>query len=809
MNHPSEIQARLRCVVLSAFTGCFAVGLCLAFPASATAQEVRPSMETVSPALETDRRSLGTEVDYQRAEQLLGWNLSRIVVAADVSPEWLDDGTRFWYRVTRPDQTEFMLVDPAQRSQRPLFDNARLAAAMSMAGDTAFDPNRIPFRTFDFVEEVSTIEFRVGERQFTCDLTAYDCQVGDTIPRRPDSKVLSPDEEWEAFIHEYDLFIRSTNGGDSIRLTDDGEEFWRYGDQAPRANQVKDPRPIRPHLQWSPDSRRIAVRRMDEREVEHMPMYSVTSIRPRGFSYPYSLPGDSIIQTFEVHIVDVEARTNTRVGIDPQPYMTFTVTGIHDDDWSSVQWTDDSERIFVTEGSRGARHVTLFEVDPTSGEARAVVGDTTRTQIEMSADIVGGPPGWRAIRGGEEVIWYSQRDGWGHLYRFSTDGQLLNRITEGPWTVGYLLHVDEDQGWVYFTGHGRDTDNPVKAVLYRARIDGSRIELLSPESLHHDVKFSPSGRFIVSTHSFVDELPVTVVRDLQGRVVMELEVADASAAEELGWRPPIPFTVKGRDGVTDIHGLMYLPSHFDPNRRYPIINHIYPGPFRGSVGAWGFNVSGRGGNHALAELGFVVTQIDHMGTNFRSKAFRDEWYGRMEDHGLADHVTAIQQLAARHPWIDLSRVGIYGHSGGGFASTAAMFLYPDFFHVAVSTAGNHDNRTYHSAYVEKYQGLFEADENGGDNYESQANFLMAENLQGRLFLMTGDMDDNVHPAMTYRVAHALIEANKDFDFLMLPDRAHGLNEPYVIRRTWDYFVRHLLDVEPPRNYAIRRPPDRP
>jgi len=344
------------------------------------------------------------------------------------------------------------------------------------------------------VEEVSVIEFRVGERQFTCDLTAYDCQVGDTIPRRPDSKVLSPDEQWEAFIHEYDLFIRSTNGGDSIRLTDDGEEFWQYGDQAPRANQVKNPRPIRPHLQWSPDSRRIAVRRMDEREVEHMPMYSVTSIRPQGFSYPYSLPGDSIIQTFEVHIVDVEARTNTRVGIDPQPYMTFTVTGIHDDDWSSVQWTDDSERIFVTEGSRGARHVTLFEVDPTSGEARAVVGDTTRTQIEMSADIVGGPPGWRVIRGGEEVIWYSQRDGWGHLYRFSTDGRLLNRITEGPWTVGYLLHVDEDQGWVYFTGHGRDTDNPVKAVLYRARIDGSRIELLSPESLHHDVEFSPSGR---------------------------------------------------------------------------------------------------------------------------------------------------------------------------------------------------------------------------------------------------------------------------------------------------------------------------
>jgi len=438
-----------------------------------------------------------------------------------------------------------------------------------------------------------------------------------------------------------------------------------------------------------------------------------------------------------------------------------------------------------------------------------VVGDTTLTQIEMSADIVGGPRGWRAIRGGNEVIWYSQRDGWGHLYRFDDQGNLLNRITEGPWTVGYLLHVDEEAGWVYFTGHGRDARNPVKAALYRARIDGGAVELLTPEELHHDVSFSPSGRFVVSTRSYVDELPVSVVRRLDGGVVMELERADASEAETLGWRPPVPFTVKGRDGVTDVHGIMYLPSHFDPEKRYPVINHIYPGPFRGSVGSWGFNVEGRGGNHALAELGFVVTQMDHMGTNFRSKAFRDEWYGDMGDHGLPDHVAGLKQLGARYDWIDLERVGIYGHSGGGFASTAAIFQYPDFFHVAVSTAGNHDNRTYHSAYAEKYQGLWEEKEDGSDNYESQANHLKAENLEGRLFLMTGDMDDNVHPAMTYRVAHALIEANKDFDFLILPDRAHGLNEPYVIRKRWDYFVEHLLGKEPPPAFRITRPENRP
>jgi dipeptidyl-peptidase 4 len=777
-------------------------------PAPAGAQESSsaPAPPAASPAAGSP---VAGEVDYHRAEQLLGWNLSRIVVGDEVSPEWLEDGTRFWYRATRPDGAEFLLVDPARGERRPVFDNARLAAAMSMAGDTAFDPVRLPFQEFEFVEEVEVIEVRVGERQFTCDVQRYDCQVGDTVPRRPDSKVLSPDEEWEAFIHEYDLYIRPADGGDSVRLTDDGEEYWQYGDQAPRPNQIVNDRPRRPTLQWSPDSRRIAVQRMDEREVDHFPMYSVTSVRPRGFTYPYSTAVDSVIQRFQIHVVDVEARTNVLIDTPPQPYMTFTTSGFHDDEWNTVQWTDDGERLFFTQGSRGARTVTLVEADPATGQWREVVGDTTRTQIEMSADIVGGPRGWRAIRGGSEVIWYSQRDGWGHLYRFDDQGNLLNRITEGPWTVGYLLHVDEDGGWVYFTGHGRDARNPVKAALYRARVEGGGIERLTPEELHHDVEFSPSGRFIVSTHSYVDELPVSVLRRMDGGVVMELERADASAAEELGWRPPIPFTVKGRDGVTDVHGIMYLPSHFDPNKRYPVINHIYPGPFRGSVGAWSFNVGGRGGNHALAELGFVVTQMDHMGTNFRSKAFRDQWYGDMGDHGLPDHVAGLRQLSARYDWIDLGRVGIYGHSGGGFASTAAIFQYPDFFHVAVSTAGNHDNRTYHSAYAEKYQGLWEENEDGSDNYESQANYLKAENLKGRLFLMTGDMDDNVHPAMTYRVAHALIEANKDFDFLILPDRAHGLNEPYVIRRRWDYFVEHLLDRKPPPGYEIVRPESRP
>jgi dipeptidyl aminopeptidase/acylaminoacyl peptidase len=274
---------------------------------------------------------------------------------------------------------------------------------------------------------------------------------------------------------------------------------------------------------------------------------------------------------------------------------------------------------------------------------------------------------------------------------------------------------------------------------------------------------------------------------------------------------PEIFTYKARDGVTTVWGLLYKPSDFDSTKSYPVVEYIYPGPFIGSVGEWSFNGGSLGSvlrsdQRALAELGFIVVQMDHMGTPFRSKAFQDNYWGFMGDNGIPDHIAALRQLAAARSYMDLDRVGIYGHSGGGFASTDAILRYPDFYKVAVSTAGNHDNRSYHAAYAEKYQGLYQKDTvKGTDNYEASANYTLAGNLKGKLFLITGDMDDNVHPANTIRVADALIKANKSFDFLIIPDRAHGLNEPYVIRRRWDYFVEHLGVGTPPENFEIRRP----
>jgi len=750
------------------------------------------------------------ETTYARAERLLGWHANELIAGDAVVPTWMAGGQRFWYRNNTGEGAEFVVVDPARGTKGVLFDRDRLAAALSVAADTSYVGTKLPFRTFRFVEGSSegSIRFDASKKGFTCDIRAYTCTVGDTVPTRTPF-VRSPDGTMEAFVHEHDLWIRSTETGDSTRLTDDGEELWEYGITAAGPSQLVAGTPSRPVLQWSPDSRRIAVQRMDERGVGVMPLYSSTHTRPKGYTYPYSLPGDSIIQRFDIHIVDVEAHTNVKIQLPPQPYLTFTSTEVRDSVWVAVKWKQGGEHLYFTHATRGAKSITLYEADVTSGAARPIVGDTMVTHVELNLDIVGGSPNWDVINDGRDVLWFSERDGWGHLYRFGPDGTLKNRVTSGAWAFGELLTVDQATGRIWFTARGREEGiHPNFRQLYAVNLDGSGLTRIGGEDADHTVRVTPDGRFFVDAYSRPDQAPISVLRDRTGRVVRELERADVSRLEAIRWSPPRMFTYKGRDGVTTIYGLMYLPSDFDSTRVYPVIEYIYPGPFIGSVGTWNFagGLGGRGDQDALAELGFVVLQMDHMGTSLRSKAMLDHYWGNMGDNGIPDHVAALRQLGARHAFMDLDRVGIYGHSGGGFASTDAILRYPDVYKVAVSSSGNHDNRTYHAAYAEKYEGLLVRDTvKGTDNYANQVNASLAENLKGKLFLMTGDMDDNVHPSMTIQVVDALIKANKSFDFLILPNRDHALNEPYVIRRRWDYFVEHLMGAEPPVNFQITRP----
>jgi dipeptidyl aminopeptidase/acylaminoacyl peptidase len=474
-----------------------------------------------------------------------------------------------------------------------------------------------------------------------------------------------------------------------------------------------------------------------------------------------------------------------------------------------MQWYPDGSHLAFVSTSRDHRSAWFRVANAQTGEVRTLFEERMPTQV---GDAAFTENLWRVLPASNELIWWSQRDNWIHLYLYDlATGRLKGRITGGEGNVNDIVHIDEKARTIYFLGSGKERGrDPYFQHLYRIGFDGRGQTLLTPENANHVVSVSPDGRYLVDTYSTPDTPPVTVLRAMNGRVIQTLERTDVSRLRAAGWKPPTPIRMKGRDGKTDIFGLMYTPTALDSTRKYPIVNQIYPGPQSGSVGSRSFSPA-RGDNQALAELGFVVVQIDGMGTPGRSKAFADAYYGRMGDNTLPDQIAGMRELAQRYPFIDLDRVGIWGHSGGGFATAAAMFRHPDFFKVGVAQSGNHDNRNYEDDWGERYHGLL-VKTGDTDNYAAEANQTHAANLRGKLMLAHGAMDDNVPPYNTLLVVDALIKAGKDFDLLMFPHARHGYgaDNNYMMRRRWDYFVRHLLGAEPPREYQIgRAPPSAP
>ena len=763
------------------------------------------------------------KADYERAEQFLGQN-SRLLVSGDaVRPVWLPGSSKFWYRNNTGAGSEFIAVDPVARTKQPAFDHSRLAAALSLAMDTAYEPAKLPFQTFEFVGDARSIRVELDSmRSLLCDLTAYSCSRPDRPQRKPVSEVRSPDGRWIAFVRAGNVWVKPVAGGTETQLTTDALPDYGYGtpigccDQVTSVRQKRDKRPV---LVWSPDSRRIATYRADERNVKPLHLLETAQGRPILHTYRYALPGDSIVPRLEVYVLEVptavatqnDGQEGARVVKSDRGAQDAVNTSccwlVTDTLWKDGRWgSGPTDEFFYTHGQRDYKKFELIALDTRTGKSRRILEETAPTFVELNLNS-GGIPNWRVVNANREVIWFSERDGWGHLYLVdAATGAVKNRITEGPWIVNDLLHVDETARQVYFTARGREQGrDPYFRYLYRVGMDGRGLTLLTPEEGDHTISMPPAGSFIVDTYSRPDTLPTTVLRALDGRVLMTLEKADATRLLARGLPLPERFTVKGRDGVTDVYGLLYRPSRFDGNARYPIIDYIYPGPQVGPIGNRTFTVSPRGDAQALAELGFFVFQVDAFGTPLRSKAFHDAYYANMGDNGIPDHIAALKQLGARYPQIDLERVGIYGHSGGGFSGTDALLRYPDFFRVAVSSAGNHDNRSYDYSWGEKYQGLVKKNPAGGDNFDSQANHQLARNLKGKLLLMYGTLDDNVHPNATLMLINELIRYNKNFDLLVFPNRNHGFaGEPYAVRRTWDYFVKHLQGREPPVDFEIRR-----
>ena len=768
-------------------------------------------------ALPAQSFSQVTATDYARAERFLGWNARNLVSGDEVSPRWME-GDRFWYRSHLKEGYEFILVDPARGTRASAFDHHRLAAALSEAADMSYVGNNLPFQEIELVSGGEEVRFYLADSvRWSCDLRVYRCAGPDTVPKPPVTEAASPDGRWVAFEREENLWVREVATGEEIQLTTDGEKDFGYAVQPEGCCSVvtsaREHREAPPVLAWSGDSRRVATHRFDERGVREMALLETNVKGPVLHTYHNALPGDSVIPTYQMHVFDVEARTGVAADRPPQEMVNTSCCGLLayrpplDLVWKDARWGQGADQFFFTYGHRSFDTLQLVAMDAATGTTRTVITETSPTFVEMNARS-GGIPNWRVVNGNREVVWFSERDGWGHLYRFAAaTGELMNRITQGPWMVVDLLEVDEAGGWVYFTGVGREKGrDPYYRHLYRVRSDGSGLQLLTPEDGDHEITFSPSGRVLVDTYSTPTSEPVTVLRRADGTRILTLEEADFSELLATGWSWPVPFTAKARDGVTDLYGYLYFPSDLDPGATYPVIDYIYPGPQTGPIGFRQGSANSSGNGRALAELGFIVFTIDALGTPLRAKAFHDAYYGNMGDNGIADHVSALRQLAARYPQMELDRVGIFGHSGGGFSSTDAILRYPGIFKVAVSSAGNHDNRSYDYTWGEKYQGLLTRKGDGTDTFDSQANQNQANNLEGKLLLMYGTLDDNVHPNATLLVIDELIRQNKDFDLIVVPNRNHGYSsEPYVIRRSWDYFVENLLGMTPPKNYEIRRP----
>ena len=770
------------------------------------------ALSTVSSVLEAQEPYVPESVtaqDYSRAQGFLNATMGPLVFGTGVRPTWMDDG-RFWYRNAISEGHEFVMVDPEGRNRERAFDHDRLAEALSEAAAETYEPLDLPFTTFHPGADGRSISFDVGARTYQCDIRNYQCfseprqaegsEAPQTGPqaRRGSPEVASPDGTKAAFIRDHNLWMRNTQTREETALTTDGIEDFGYATN--NAGWTKSDRPV---LLWSPDSKKIATFQHDARGVGMMYLVSSAVGHPELEAWKYPLPEDSVIFRIHrvvIHVDDPDAPRVVRLNMAPDQHRSTICDHIYcNGAFSDVEWAPDGSQLAFVSSSRDHKEAYLRVADPETGAVRDVLNEKVETFFESGEDMVN----WHFFPESDDVIWFSEKSDWGHLYLYDLQtGALKHPITSGDWRVLQLRHIDRENRMLYFTGAGREPGDPYFQYFYSVSMDGGDVRLLTPDSANHIVTLSPEADYFIDAYSTPLEPGATVVRDMRGRERVELETGDISHLQAAGWQPPVPFSVKARDGVTDVYGIMFKPSHLDPNLKYPVVNYLYPGPQSGSVGSRSF-AAARREHQAMAELGFVVVTLDAMGTPGRSKSFHEAYYGNMGDNGLPDQIAAIKQLAAQFSWMDLDRVGIWGHSGGGFASTAGILRYPDFYKVAVSQAGNHENRNYEDDWGEKWQGLLETYADGTTSYDNQANQLVAGNLKGKLLLAHGTMDSNVPPNNTMVVVDALIEANKDFDFILFPNRRHGFgNEPYMMRRRWDYFVTHLLGAEPPKEYSM-------
>lgn len=747
-----------------------------------------------------------TVEDYARAEKFLPWHMETRLPGGVAELEWLPDSTRFRFRLNTAEGWRYRTADAAtELKHQDAFDHERLAAALGAATDDTVDPNRLRLTRLDY-RAADDLEFGYQDDRWRWD--------GDVCHRLSDDDrfgVLSPDGKLLAFTREHDLWVRDVATGAERQLTNGGRADAINGGVLPSplrsAGLPGGGQPWRDAaVLWSPDSSRLLTHRIDTAGAGTITMSLSTplsgEVRPKAVEYFYPLPGDDPLPTATLMIIDVESGDIAPVAMAPLQ-MYYYGSPISRGHGGSMWWQQDGQALYLLHTARGDRDVTLYEIG-VDGSVRAVIEESAETPVDSNLS-TSGPVNHRTLDDQDLTLWYSQRDGWGHLYLYRTStGEQLRQLTQGQWAVADVLQVGD--GFAYFTAVGKQPDDdPYKRRLYRVRLEGdpSEPELLTPQDGSHQISFAPGGDFYISTWSKIDSVPVTEVFRSSGELVGSLAEVDLGSLTGTGWSYPERFSATSRDGETLIYGVIIRPTDFDPERSYPVIDSVYGGPQMNQAPvslAEAMSASHRIWQaQAIAELGFVVVMIDGLGMPYRSRAFRDVSYRNLGDAGLPDHISALRELAQKYPYLDLDRVGIFGHSAGGYSSTHAILAYPDFYKVCVSGAGNHDHRTDKAWWIERYQGW-----PVGEHYVAQANRTIADQLEGKLLLYHGEADENVPVASTLSLVDALIAADKDFDLLILPNRSHGCgSEPYVIRCRWDYFVTHLAGQQPP-TYHIEK-----
>ena len=798
--------------------------------------------------------------NYQLAARFAPYKLNTLTYSTTISPHWIEGTDRFWYEWETSDGKSFYLIDPAQGTKTPIFDNDRIAAELTRLTKDPWDGQHLPIRGIRFIDE-DTLQFEVEtsqdqERDEVEDQTEVEQKQeeenGDNEAKAAKKQVfhfeydvasrtirqledwedpdnhpawasVSPDGKTVVFARNHNLYMmtgeayqqildaRRGKDGDEAdeadeeveveetQLSTDGEEHYSYADsdRGDTDTEKAKNKGKRKHasVSWAHESRYFAIVRRDQRQTGDLwVIHSVGNRRPELETYKYDMAGEEDITQREIRIYDLE--TGRMVTVDAKRFkdQQLGIWNARKFEYSDSDkperelWLSDAPgELHFWRQSRDRQRVEVCVADAATGEVRVLFEEELNTYVETQ-------PLERLESG--DMLWWSERDGWAHLYRYGPDGAFKYRLTEGAWSVRQIVGVDEAGGVVYAMANAREPDeDPYYQHLYQVNLDGSGVQILDPGNFDHRVEMAESNRFFVDNYSRVNTMPSTALIATNGKKVLDLEEADLSQLVAAGYEFPEPYSVKAADRVTDLYGVMYKPFDFDPTKKYPIIEFVYPGPQTESVSK---SFSTNRYETALAQFGFVVVTVGNRGGHpARSKWYHNYGYGNLRDYGLADKKVAIEQLVDRHEFIDQDRVGIYGHSGGGFMSTAAMLVYPDLFKVAVSSSGNHNNDVYNSFWSEKHHGIEEVLDEDGEvsfEYDIDKNSDLAGNLKGHLLLTTGDIDNNVHPAGTLRMAEALIKANKRFDFFMFPGQRHSYREmaDYWFWLRAEYFVEHLL-----------------